>query len=213
MIKEIYILGVGHNTDVFIDLAETCGYKVVGLFHYNDERTGELVHDIPILGSNEDLFKENSLENMYFAVSIGDNKIRETLSRKISALGGNLPILIHPTAIVSKYATLSAGVIIHPNVVVQAGATISKYSILSYNSSVTHHSSIGVASYLAANANIGAYVKVENNVLVGQGAIIVSSKVPKIGNSAIVGAGAVVIHEVEEKQVVAGNPARIIKQI
>lgn len=36
--KDIYILGVGHNTGVYIDLAQSCGYNVKGLYHYNNER-------------------------------------------------------------------------------------------------------------------------------------------------------------------------------
>ena len=30
MNKEIYILGIGHNTSVYIDLAEACGYEIKG---------------------------------------------------------------------------------------------------------------------------------------------------------------------------------------
>lgn len=42
--KEIYALGIGHNTPVFLDLAMACGYSIAGLYHYNSERTGELDH-------------------------------------------------------------------------------------------------------------------------------------------------------------------------
>lgn len=57
--KEIYALGVGHNTPVFIDLAESCGYKIAGLYHYNSERTNEFDHGFKILGSFDDLFDED----------------------------------------------------------------------------------------------------------------------------------------------------------
>ena len=42
MNKEIYILGIGHNTSVYIDLAEACGYEIKGLYHYNGDRTGDM---------------------------------------------------------------------------------------------------------------------------------------------------------------------------
>ena len=51
MDNKIFILGVGHNTPVFINLAYDCGYDVVGLYHYNDERTGEIDHGVKIIGS------------------------------------------------------------------------------------------------------------------------------------------------------------------
>ncbi len=210
--REIYILGVGNNTEVYIDLVEACGYKPVGLYHYNEDRIGERLHDIPILDSNSNLFK-NSLEGKLFAISVGDNKIRTYLANMIRSLNGKLPKLIHPTAIVSKYAKVSESVVIHANSVIQAGADIAEDTVVSYNASVTHTSKIGKSCYLAAYAHVGAYVCVYNNVLIGQGAIIVSSKVDYIGENAIIGAGAVVTKNVENNQVVVGNPAKVIRLI
>lgn len=43
MTKEIYALGVGHNTPVIIELATTCGYRVAGLYNYNCGRTSEYI--------------------------------------------------------------------------------------------------------------------------------------------------------------------------
>ena len=54
--KDIYVLGIGHNTPVFIDLAEICGYTIAGLYHYNDDRTGQVDHGFEIVGSFEYLF-------------------------------------------------------------------------------------------------------------------------------------------------------------
>ena len=76
MNKEIYALGVGHNTPVFIDLAEACGYKVVGLYHYEAGRTGEYDHGIPILGTFKDLFDKKDLTGMNFILTMGDSRIR-----------------------------------------------------------------------------------------------------------------------------------------
>ena len=81
MDKDIYIFGVGYNTIVNIDLAESCGYRVAGLFHYNDERTGETIHGFPIIDSSLNLFKRESLAGIEFAISVGDNKIRSSTIR------------------------------------------------------------------------------------------------------------------------------------
>lgn len=56
MDKNICILGVGHNTAVYIDLVETCGYNVVGLYHFEEGRKGEIYFGQMIKGSNDDLF-------------------------------------------------------------------------------------------------------------------------------------------------------------
>lgn len=208
--KSIYILGIGHNTEVFIDLAESCGYKIKGLYHYNNDIEEKLLRDIPIIGSNSMLFEKSSLEGMNFAISVGDNRIRKDISARIRFKGGNLVNLIHPSSIVSKYADIRSGVVILPNSVVQAGVIIKKDTIVSYNVSVTHHSKIGSTCYLAAGCSIGAYVDIGQNVLIGQSAVLVSSKVKIIGSDSIIGAGAVVINNVTKNSIVVGNPAKVI---
>lgn len=210
--KEIYILGVGHNTIVYIDLVESCGYKVAGLYNYNDDRIGESIHGVPILDSNTNLFKKDSLNKMNFAISVGNNKIRVALAEQIRSLGGNIPTLIHPTAVVSKYASLAEGVVIHANSVVQADVIVGHDSVISYNVSVSHTSKIGVACYLAFNSTIGAYVEIHNYVFVGQSAVIVSGKLDYIGDNSIIGAGSVVIQNVEPNTIVIGNPAKVLEK-
>lgn len=211
--NQIYILGVGHNTEVYIDLAETIGYTVAGLYHYNDERTAETVHGIPILDSTTNLFKNETLEGMQFALSMGDNKIRATLARQIRCKGGILPTLIHPTAVVSKYAIIAESVVIHANSVIQAGASIGKDTIISYNASLSHNSSIGNSCYQAFGSTIGAFVSIQDYVLIGQGSAIISGKIDYIGENSIIGAGSVVTKNVEANCIVAGNPAKVIKTL
>ena len=211
--KDIYILGVGRNTIVYIDLVEACGYKVAGLYHYNDERIGELISGHKIVDSNNNLFKKTSLMGMNFAISVGNNKIRAELAKNIRELGGNLPTLIHPTAVVSKHTQLALGVIIHANSVVQADVIIGQDTIVSYNVSVTHTSKIGKNSYLAANSNIGAFLEIQDNVLIGQSAVIVSGKLNYVGHDSLIGAGSVIIRNVEPYSVMAGNPGKVIKML
>lgn len=212
MNKDIYILGVGRNTEVYIDLVEACGYNPAGLYHYNDERTGQNIHGIPILDSNTNLFKKPTLAGMQFAISVGDNKIRAELANTIRAKGGVFPTLIHPTAVVSKYATIAQGVIINSCSVVQAGVSIDVDTVVNSNATVVHTSKIGKACYITDGAVVGAYVTIKDKVLVGLNSVIISSKVDVIGENSIIGAGAVVTKSVEANTVVAGNPAMVTKK-
>lgn len=85
----IYAIGVGHNTPVLLDLALACGYEINGLYHYNDERTGEFDHGYQILSSIDDLFAHDSLiEGKNFLLTMGDNEIRDSLCTKIINMGG-----------------------------------------------------------------------------------------------------------------------------
>lgn len=208
--KNIFILGVGNNTPVYIDLVEACGYVVVGLFHYNEKRTGEQICGIPILNSSESLFQKESLETMQFAISVGDNRIRARISKRIREKGGHIPTLVHPSAVVSKYAEIAKGVVVHSNSVIQAGASIGQDTVVSYNASISHTSTIGQACYVAFGSTIGAYVHVGDHVLVGQAAILISGRVEHIGENSIIGAGSVVTRSLEANTTVRGNPARSI---
>jgi UDP-perosamine 4-acetyltransferase len=211
--KEIYVLGIGHNSIVYIDMLEQIGYTIKGLYHYNSERTGEFYYGYQILGSFDDLYSIGDFSGMNFALSMGDNRIRKTVFEKIVSMGGSVPTLIHPKADVSKYAQLGVGVVIHSNAVVHPDVKIGNNSIVSYNCSLTHQSILGNHCYIAGHALIGAYTTIGNNVFVGLGAILISDKVKSIGDNAIIGAGAVVSSSVEANVVVAGVPARVIRTI
>jgi sugar O-acyltransferase (sialic acid O-acetyltransferase NeuD family) len=210
---EIYVLGVGHNTPVYTDLVEACGYTVKGLFHYNDDRTGEIDHDYPILGSFADLYNREDLNGMNFALSQGDNKIRAQIYREIKQRGGNVPTLVHPSANVSRHAVLGDGVIVHINTVIHPDVIVGVNTILSYNVSISHNVHIGENCYFAFGVMIGAYVNILNNVMVGIGACAISGKVEHIGEYAYVGAGSLLTHDVDDYCVVVGRPARVIRKL
>lgn len=211
--KEIYALGVGHNTPVFIDLAEACGYRIVGLYHYNDSRTGEYDHGFEILGSFDDLLSAQTLFEKTFLLTMGDNKIRAELSEKILEKGGNIPSLVHPTAVVSRFARIAeTGVYISPFVYIQADSSINKNTIVLSHVNISHNTTIGKNCFLAGNATVGAYTIVEDGVFIGQGALSISGKVSKIGRNAYIAARALITKDVPENVVVVGAPARVMEK-
>lgn len=210
--KTIYALGIGHNTPVFIDLAEACGYKVVGLYHYNDNRTGETDHNLKILGSFNDLYNKQNLTGMNFLLTMGDNFIRTEVSNKLRQLGGNVPTLIHPTAVISRFAKISQiGVYISPFTYVQADSSIGDNTVLLSHVNISHTTHIGNSCFVAGGSIIGAYTNVADFVFIGQGVLTISAKVPTIGEKAYIGARSLITHEVPAYAVMAGSPAQIIR--
>ena len=187
MNKQIYALGVGHNTPVFIDIAEQCGYEISGLYHYNDERTGEFDHGFKILGSFEDLFSEKSLEGKNFLLTMGDNNIRAQLIKRILQLKGNIPSIIHPTAVISRFAHISqTGVYISAFTHIQADTTIEDGTVILSGVNISHTNHIGKYCFIAGGATIGAYTNMEDYVFIGQGSLSISGKVQTIVNHAYV---------------------------
>jgi sugar O-acyltransferase (sialic acid O-acetyltransferase NeuD family) len=208
--NQIYLLGIGHNTPVFIDLAESCGFKVSGLYHYNNDKNGNYFHGFKVLGSFQTLFSKEDLSGIDFLLTMGDNTIRHEISAKIRRCGGNTPSFVHPTAVISRFAKIETGVVINPFTYIQANSIIGKDTIILSGVNVSHDTTIGEACFLAGGSTIGAYTKVGDFVFIGQGAMTISEKVEDIGSHAFIGAGSLVTKSVGPHKVVAGRPAKVI---
>ena len=210
--KEIYALGIGHNTPVLLELAENCGYSIMGLYHYDDSRTGEFDHGFKILGSFDDLFSKKNLDGMNFLLTMGDNEIRTKLSEKIISLGGSVPSLIHPMSVISRFAKISSiGVYILPFTFVQADSCIGKNTILLSHVNISHTTTIGNSCFIAGGATIGAYTVMEDYVFIGQGALSISGKVSCIGEHSYIGARALLTKDVNRNDIITGIPGKSIK--
>lgn len=212
--KDIYALGVGHNTPVFLDLAIACGYTIKGLYHYNSQRTGEIDHGYRIIGSFEDLFALGDLTGMNFLLTMGDNKVRTDISNRIIQHGGDVPSMTHPTAVISSFAKVSnIGVYISPYTYVQADSSIGDNTVLLSHVNISHTTHIGKSCFIAGGATIGAYTEIDDFVFVGQGVLSISAKVRHIGHHAFIGARSLLTRSVPPNVVVAGSPARILRDM
>lgn len=208
LIKGIYVLGIGGSSFQRIELAKSCGYEILGLFHYNDERTGQIDHGYKILGSFEDMFA-GDIRDKYFLLTMGDMNIRKNLYYRIISAGGIVPSLIHPTAEISEFATVSAeGVIIDSQVIVQSDCVVEEGSFICSQSMICHQTTIEPYVFIAPKALIGARLKIKQFAFIGQNATVISTKVKEVGAYSVVGAGAVVTKPVIENTIVVGNPAR-----
>ena len=181
------------------------------LYHFNEERTGEIDHGFEILGSTEVLLRNNpDLKGMQFVLSMGDNKIRKDLFRRITQQGGLVPSLIHPTAVISRFATLGAGVYVSAFTHIQADTVVGENCVILSGVNVSHGNHIGKNCFIAGGATIGAYTKMEDDVFVGIDATTISGKVDTIGIGATIGAGSLVTKSVPAHTTVMGRPAKAI---
>lgn len=207
MKKEIYIIGIGRNSIVTIDLCESCGYTIKGLYHYNDERTGEIYYGHKIIGSTEEIFSQN-LRGLNFAISVGDNTIRSEIFDKITNQNGSIPVLIHRDATFSKYSKIGIGSQIYPGAIVDPAVEIEENCIISNGCIVLHGTHIFRHSFIAPAAVIGANTNIEPYAFIGLNATLISNKVNTVGRNSCIGAGAVVTKSIQDKTIVAGVPAK-----
>lgn len=209
MKPNIYLIGVGYYTEVIIELAQDCGFEVKGLYHYNEERVGDIVLGVEVIGSTNALFLQD-IKNKNFGVTMGDNLLRENLANKIRGLGGLTPNLIHPTVILSPSIKIGVGCFLHANALLLTKSEIGNDCNISPNSMVSHHAMLGNACFLAPFSVVGAYSVIGNRVLFGINSIILPTKLV-LGDDCVVGAKANVTKSFVAKTTLVGNPAKPLK--
>lgn len=127
------------------------------------------------------------------------------LIRENNTIGDNVSIGSH--SVIEHDVTICNDCRIHSNVF------IPEYSILKNNSWIGPCVVLTNAKY-PRSKNVKMHLKgviISENAKIGAGAVILPGI--KIGRNALVGAGSVVTKDVMDNQVVAGNPARVIKNI
>jgi acetyltransferase-like isoleucine patch superfamily enzyme len=107
---------------------------------------------------------------------------------------------------VGDYSVLNPGVCINST----CGVEIGRNAIFAAHVYVTDADWHGVHDRVYSDGG-SAPVVLEDNVWVGQGAII--GKGVTIGENSIIGAGSVVVKSIPKNSIAAGNPATVVKQI
>jgi len=117
--------------------------------------------------------------------------------------------LIHSTAHVSPYAKVGQGVFVGAKSVIGPGAVLSDYVFVGSGVTVAHDTVLHKYVRLNPGSNIAGHVEIFDGAMIGLGANVLEELV--IGRGAVVAAGAVVISDVNERTLVAGVPAIVMK--
>lgn len=126
---------------------------------------------------------------------------------------------IEPGAIIRDMVEIGDNAIIMFGAVINIGAKIGAKTMIDMNAVIGGRAEIGENCHIGAGAVIAGVieppsaepVRIGNNVLVGANAVVLEGV--KVGDNSVIAAGAVVINDVPENSVVAGVPAKIIKNI
>lgn len=207
--KKIIIIGAGDGGRLLSQLIrEEGGFEIAGFIDDNKEMLGKAVNGHKVLGTSADL---KGLKGKGFVISIGtDMKARARLFSRATA-AGLVPVnFIHRSAVISRSARMGRGVIILANCVVNPFVTMGDNIFIFSGAVIEHDCRIGDNVYFSPGAKLAGQVKVGRDSFLGINACVIEGV--SIGNNAIVGAGSCVIKDVASGAVVAGVPAKALKE-
>ena len=211
VLKNLVILGAGAHGKVLVDLVQqTPGFRLVGLLDDDPAKIGTAVLGSPVLGpiqQLQSLSRQAHISSVAFGT--GDNCVRSNWFDAVQKAKLEAATLVHPSAVISRHVKLGTGVVALAGVVVNAGAVIGDNVCLNTGCRVDHDCELGEHSHIFPSATLTGGVKLGPYATVGAGAVIHPYR--KIGRNAYVGAGAVVTADVGDNEVVAGNPARLLR--
>ena len=136
--------------------------------------------------------------------------LRDRFVEQVRAYGVKFATLIHPTARVSGMSSIGEGSIISPGVIVASHTSLGKHVFVNRAALIGHHTHIGDYVSIQPGANIAGACHIGEKTYIGMGAIVIDHIT--IGKNSIIAAGAVVTKDVPENVLVAGIPAKVIKE-
>lgn len=217
MKKLIIIGGYGNGTVVQSTVEDINKVKpewdIIGFLN---DREVEPINGVPVLGKIEKEVVDKYLADpdVYFFYTLISVKLNHKFLPKLLNLGipkERFATIIHPTAVVSKFAKIGYGTCIQPFVSVGPNVTIGNHVQIYAQSLIGHGATLEDYSYVANNACIGADVHLKEGAYLGTNCTTL--EFISIGKWSIVGMGSVVLKSVDDFTKVAGNPARIIGKV
>jgi sugar O-acyltransferase (sialic acid O-acetyltransferase NeuD family) len=202
---DLVVYGAGGHGRVVVDTALAAGWTIQSWI--DDQPAYSTQWDIPIITSHQIVW--STLISHAFVVAIGDNRIRAELFRELVGFGLQPALVIHPSAVISRFAEIGMGTVVAAGAVVNAAARIGENCIINTGCSVDHDCRVGPHCHISPGARLAGAVTIGTGTMVGTGAVLLPGI--RIGEACVIGAGAVVPKELPPNVVAYGNPARIIR--
>jgi sugar O-acyltransferase (sialic acid O-acetyltransferase NeuD family) len=179
-------------------------YNVMGFIDDNREK-GTLVNGVPVLGGTFVL--QDMRGQVGMILGFADPASRKASHQKFKR-DFAFPNVIHPTAVISPFASLGDGVLIQSYCIVAANAKIGNCVMMNAHSGVGHDAQISDYCSIMSYCDMAGNTKLGEMTFVGSGAKVIPNT--KIFPESYLCAGAVVIKDVVTKSKLMGNPAKII---
>ena len=213
---KVIILGTGGTCidilDTIRDLADalpTPPFECVGFLDDDAAKWGQRIEGVMVLGP---LRAASAHSDCLFVNGIGSpaNYARKAEILARAAIPPHrFATIVHPTASVSRTATLGVGTVLFQHVTVTSNVRIGRHVVVLPQTVISHDCVIGDYSCIAGGVALSGGVSVGQSCYLGSKSVVRGDVA--LGDGCLIGMGSVVLHDVPEGTVVAGNPARTLR--
>lgn len=204
--NKLLIIGASGHGRVVADIAIKIN-RWQQIAFLDDDENIKFSMGIGIIGKSNDAFTYISDYDIF--VAIGNNKTREKIQKQLETEGANIPILIHPSAIIGENVDVGTGSVVMAGSVINCCSRIGKGCIVNTGATIDHDNVIEDYVHISPGAHIAGTVKIGKSSWIGIGAVV--SNNVNITSSCMIGAGAVVVRDIKETGTYVGVPAEKIK--
>lgn len=202
----IYAIG----SPIVADVAETCRRLRLNVAAWVRNIEGESFAP-PDANLTEAEHLSSDLLQHEFIVPLFTPRYRHSAVTEARERGFSRPAtLIDPTSAIASSTTLGPGSYVNTLANIGAAGRIGAFCFVNRAATLGHHADIADFVSIGPGATLAGMARVGAGAMIGAGAIVLP-RIP-IGANAVVAAGAVVTRPVAPHTMVAGNPARLVRE-
>jgi sugar O-acyltransferase (sialic acid O-acetyltransferase NeuD family) len=169
-------------------------------------RTMPTVLGFPVKGGLDALPPSEDHAKVY-VLAIADNRVRQRIALNHPYL--RYASVIHPSAVVSRFAHIGQGVIILPNVSIDPDAVVGDHVVINKNVSVGHNAALKAFAQASPGCCLGG--PIGEGAFLGLGSIVLPNV--EVGPWSVIGAGAVVNRPIASDTLAMGIPCKPVKRL
>jgi sugar O-acyltransferase (sialic acid O-acetyltransferase NeuD family) len=190
----LILIGAGGHARACIDVIEQQGqYQIAGLVGLPAElHSQHLGYEVI---ATDDALAQLAQSIPYALITTGQiktAKLRMRLYQQATQCGFQMPVIISPTAHVSRHATVGAGSIVMHGAIVNAGAKVGNNCIINTLTLLEHDTEVKDHCHISTGAILNGGVSVGAGSFIGSGCVLKEGLA--IGKNCLVGIGLTVRH-------------------
>jgi len=206
----LVVFGASAHGKVVAEAARQGGaYALKGFLDDDRSKWDKPFHGLTVLGGLDRLSGLDPRTQV--ALGIGANRDRRFNFGRLLGAGARFATIVHPSASISRGASLGDGTFVGPLAVVHVDARVGRGVIINSAAVVEHDNAVGDWVHLSPNAVTGGTVTIGSGTHLGLGATVLPNLT--VGTWCVVGAGAVVTKSIPDLCVAYGVPARVMRTL